>query len=249
VVDEIRFQTSRCPDHFQYVWFTDPLFNGNIPVLHELCDRLIAEDLRIRWSAMVAVRREMTDELLRKMKRAGCDMLHIGMESGSDKVLKLMGKGYTTALAWEVFSRIHKAGIRFNTNVIVGFPGETTADFLDTVRMVRRLKRYRINPVPATLGIHPGSYLFDHMDELGLHFPPEGGDWRSLDGSNTPVVRKERQAVLQEILNAKSILPPVRIARERWIEERFRAKHALEAARHRIRSPAWKLKADKRNEA
>jgi radical SAM superfamily enzyme YgiQ (UPF0313 family) len=182
------------------------------------------------------------------MKRAGCDMLHIGMESGSDKVLKLMGKGYTTALAWEVFKRIHKSGIRFNTNVIVGFPGETTADFLDTVGMVRRLKRYKINPAPATLGIHPGSYLFEHMDELGLHFPAEGGDWRSRDGANTPEIRKRRQAVLQEILNVKSVLPPVRMAREQWIEGRFRARQALEAAWHRRENPAGKMKADKRNE-
>jgi len=235
VADEIRYQTGRFPARFRYVWFTDPLFNGNMAVLDELCDLLIAENPGVRWSAMVAIREEMTVELLRKMKRAGCDMLHIGLESGSDKVLGLMNKGYSTALAREVIRRIHRAGIRFNTNVIVGFPGETEADFLDTVRLVRRLKRHGIRPAPATLGIHPGSYLFAHMDELGVFFPAQGGDWRSRDGTNTPQVRKERQAVLQAVLDARSVLPPVRAAREEFVVARYRARQAFAAARDRLR--------------
>lgn len=234
VVEEIQYQIERHRPFFRYVWFTDPIFNGNIPALHELCELLIERSLGIEWTAMVAIRKEMTMELLRKMKRAGCHMLHIGLESGSDKVLALMGKGYTSALAKEVVKRIHRAGIRFNTNIIVGYPGESVYNFLETVKMVSWLKRFKIAPAPAVLGIHPGSYLYDHMDSIGVFFPASGGDWRSRDGSNTPEIRRARQETLERILGVKSLLRPVRVAREYAIASRFALGEALRVLRHSV---------------
>ena len=64
---------------------------------------------------------------------------HISMQSGSDNVLKAMKRRYTRAIALENIEHIRAAfpDATFTTDLMVGFPGESEEDFLDTVRLVR----------------------------------------------------------------------------------------------------------------
>lgn len=74
-----------------------------------------------------------TDELVRAMRDLPnvCPHLHLPVQSGSDRILKLMRRGYTSAQYADVVSRLRTAMPDFalTTDVIVGFPGETEADF------------------------------------------------------------------------------------------------------------------------
>jgi tRNA-2-methylthio-N6-dimethylallyladenosine synthase len=67
-----------------------------------------------------------------------CNWVHLPVQSGSNRVLKLMKRGHTIEKYFEKIDRIKHSwrDIALTTDIIVGFPGETEADFLDTVKMV-----------------------------------------------------------------------------------------------------------------
>jgi tRNA-2-methylthio-N6-dimethylallyladenosine synthase len=67
-----------------------------------------------------------------------CNWVHLPVQSGSNRVLKLMKRGHTIEKYFEKIDRIKHSwrDISLTSDIIVGFPGETEADFLDTVKMV-----------------------------------------------------------------------------------------------------------------
>jgi tRNA-2-methylthio-N6-dimethylallyladenosine synthase len=72
---------------------------------------------------------------------AVCEHVHLPVQSGSDRVLKRMGRRYSRGRYLEVVAALRNAvpGLAVTTDVIVGFPGETEADFLETERLVREV--------------------------------------------------------------------------------------------------------------
>lgn len=68
--------------------------------------------------------------------------IHLPLQSGSDKILKAMNRPYTIKKYLNIVNKIHKANlkIKITTDVIVGYPGETEADFQKTVEVFKRVK-------------------------------------------------------------------------------------------------------------
>ena len=67
-----------------------------------------------------------------------CNWVHLPVQSGSNRVLKLMKRGHTIENYFEKIDRLRSSGrdIALTTDIIVGFPGETDKDFQDTVKMI-----------------------------------------------------------------------------------------------------------------
>jgi len=88
--------------------------------------------------------RDLNDELIEKM--AGlekvCRHLHLPVQSGSNHILKRMGRGYLREDYLKLVKKIRRAipGITLTTDIIVGFPGEKDQDFQDTLKMVRSIR-------------------------------------------------------------------------------------------------------------
>ncbi|HEV8650873.1 MAG TPA: tRNA (N6-isopentenyl adenosine(37)-C2)-methylthiotransferase MiaB [Actinomycetes bacterium] len=85
------------------------------------------------------------------------DHVHFPLQSGSDRVLRLMRRGYRRRRYLEILGKIRAAmpGVAFSTDVIVGFPGETEADFADTLEVVERAGfdsafMFQYSPRPGT---------------------------------------------------------------------------------------------------
>ena len=68
--------------------------------------------------------------------------VHLPVQSGSSRVLRLMGRRYTRESYLELFHKIKKTvpGVSISTDIIVGFPGETEEDFLETMSLVEECK-------------------------------------------------------------------------------------------------------------
>ncbi len=85
-----------------------------------------------------------TDKLLRTLSqnRTLGSYLHVPFQAGSDSVLKRMHRGYTRGEYLDMVVRLREArpDVNLSTDVIVGFPGETEADFLETLRMVEEVR-------------------------------------------------------------------------------------------------------------
>ena len=81
----------------------------------------------------------LTEPLLHDLKRAGCYSMLVGIESGSQRILDLMKKSLTLELVRERVKLIKKVGLTVHAFFIIGFPGETEADILTTIRFARSL--------------------------------------------------------------------------------------------------------------
>lgn len=97
----------------------------------------------------------MVDQLARHPQI--CPYLHLPVQSGSDRILKLMGRGYEIALYRDLVDRLRAArsDLALSTDVIVGFPGETDEDFEQTLKLVRDLRfasifAFKYSPRPGT---------------------------------------------------------------------------------------------------
>jgi tRNA-2-methylthio-N6-dimethylallyladenosine synthase len=114
--------------------------------------------LRLRF--LTSYPKDMSDKLIDTI--AGlervCKHIHLPVQSGSDEVLLNMRRGYTRADYLELTGRIRKAarGIALSTDVIVGFPGETEAQFRDTLSLLEEVRFSTVysaaySPRPGTL--------------------------------------------------------------------------------------------------
>ena len=124
------------------VRFNDSLINCNITSLETFCDLLIKEKIGMQWMGNARIRPEMTCELLSKMHQAGCMGLWYGIESGSQRILDKMKKGYSLETARKVIQDTARNGIRVLIFMIVDFPEETTSDFEQSVDFLQQNKDY-----------------------------------------------------------------------------------------------------------
>jgi len=85
----------------------------------------------------------LTPRLIRAMREVPkvCEWFHLPLQSGSDAVLERMNRGYTRAHYLDLIAALRDAepAMAFSTDIIVGFPGETEADFAATVEMIERV--------------------------------------------------------------------------------------------------------------
>lgn len=96
---------------------------------------------RIRF--MTSHPKDLSDELIEVMKNSKkiCKHMHLPIQSGSSRLLKLMNRKYTKESYLELVDKIRTAipDISLTTDIIVGFPGETEEDFMETIDVVRKV--------------------------------------------------------------------------------------------------------------
>ena len=97
---------------------------------------------RIRF--MTSHPKDLSDELIEVMRHSKkiCKHLHLPVQSGSTEILKKMNRHYTKEQYLELVRKIKEAvpDISLTTDIIVGFPGETEEDFLETMDVVKKVR-------------------------------------------------------------------------------------------------------------
>lgn len=183
VKDIIEYQEKYGTKH---LLFHDSLINGNIKELEKLCDLIIEKKIDIKWCGNVRARKEMNGALLEKMKKAGCDSLNYGIESGSQKVLDKMKKEIDIKEAEKIIKSTHNIGIKVILNFIVGFPNESIKEYLDTLKFVIRNRKY-IDILPLLIIPCAVPDLGDmkiNYSDYNLHSNTHGLYWRTNNFSS-----------------------------------------------------------------
>ena len=107
---------------------------------------------RVRISSIEIT--ELDEEFFELLKNPKiCNHLHIPLQSGSDKVLKLMNRKYDTKMFLNKIKRIRaiRPDISLTTDVIVGFPMEEDDDFLDCLKFIRKVNFSKVHVFPYSL--------------------------------------------------------------------------------------------------
>ena len=136
VLEELTFlkQTYKKID---YVDFVDGTFTYDRKYLRELCHALIEQELNIAWRC--TARYDTVDrDMLKLMKKSGCYALYLGLESGSDQVLKDLNKNISVKRIVEIGKVIRSSGIISVTSVLLGSPSESKEDIEETIRIMRQ---------------------------------------------------------------------------------------------------------------
>ncbi len=123
--------------------------------------------IRIRLSSIEP--QEVNDSILSLVEQNRiCPHLHIPLQSGSDKMLKLMNRGYSTEYYKQVINRIVTSypSISVGTDIITGFPGESDKDFDDTVTFLEKLPLSYLHVFPYSKRPHTKAALMkDQVEE------------------------------------------------------------------------------------
>ncbi len=167
---------------------SDNLFVKTDRIL-EITRGLIERGLDIKWHSDIRIDTflKFGDADLELIKKSGCDHLTFGVESGSDRVLKQIDKDITVADVLKAHKKVVAAGFKANYHFMLGFPEETRADVLETVRIAAILTEDRNTNVygPSMYIPYPGTPLFDRCVELGFKPPERLEDWSSFDWEET----------------------------------------------------------------
>ena len=112
--------------------------------------------------------KDLSDELIDCFKEISnlCQSLHLPIQSGSDKILKAMNRGYDSTYYLKIIEKLRKAvpDITLATDLIVGFPGETESDFTETLTVIKEV-RYD-SAFMFRYSVRPGTKAADLKDDV-----------------------------------------------------------------------------------
>lgn len=136
VAAEMRWlQDSYQPDH---IWFADDIMGLKPGWWSEFANEVAGQGVHLPFKCL-----SRADLIVRQvdnvvaLKQAGCDIIWLGAESGSQKILDAMEKGTTVTQIRQAAAQLQEAGIKVGFFLQFGYPGETRADIEQTLQLVR----------------------------------------------------------------------------------------------------------------
>ncbi|MDQ7822245.1 MAG: radical SAM protein [Candidatus Eremiobacteraeota bacterium] len=142
---------------------SDPL------LLEHISKRLLEDGISIKWRCHARVDARFTRERGELYRKAGCTSLYLGVESFSDRILRMMNKGITCGLIDRVLTELG-GGVPVRLYMMVGFPGETEEEALAGYGKVRSLLEQGLigDYKYSIFEMQSGSEVGEHPERFGL---------------------------------------------------------------------------------
>lgn len=140
--------------HARSAYFIDLEFTLKRDFVVELCNKLIKRNISFRWTCQT--RADTVDiDLLKLMKRAGCRLIHFGVETGSERIMETINKKIRLSQIVNGILMAKKAGIDQACFFMFGFPTETEEDRRKTIAFAKTLNPtyasfHKVTPYPGT---------------------------------------------------------------------------------------------------
>jgi anaerobic magnesium-protoporphyrin IX monomethyl ester cyclase len=152
--------------------FQDEFFVSGKRQVMEFCRELTLRGLPVEWKAFGRVNL-VDEEMMRAMADCGCLELRFGIESGSDRVLQRIKKGFTAAECLAVVPKAIPIFPRADAFYVWGFPFETLDDFQQTLFQMVSLRMLGARILPSLLSLLPQTELYREWSALAaLEFCP-----------------------------------------------------------------------------
>jgi anaerobic magnesium-protoporphyrin IX monomethyl ester cyclase len=149
-----------------HIWFADDIMGLKPNWIETFADLLTAAGLKIPFKCLSRADLLVRGDTINSLARAGCEIVWIGAESGSQRILDAMEKGTTIAQIREAASRLQAVGVGVAFFLQFGYPGETRAELEMTLNLVR-------DCMPDDIGMSvsyplPGTKFYDRVkNQLG----------------------------------------------------------------------------------
>jgi radical SAM superfamily enzyme YgiQ (UPF0313 family) len=127
----------------EWIEFMDLTFTVNKRRTIEMCDAIIQSGMKFDWGCETRADK-IDEELILKMKEAGCKKITFGVESGSEKIRNQTGKRISNDTFKTAFDLCRKHKVMTMANFILGHPEETATDMKETIRFARELKPFNV---------------------------------------------------------------------------------------------------------
>jgi radical SAM superfamily enzyme YgiQ (UPF0313 family) len=163
----------------------DDTFTINRKRVIDVCDEILKRNLKIAWD--IRARVDTVDKnILRKLRLAGCERIHYGVEAGTQSILDVLKKGITIEQVENAFKWTRKEGITTLAYFMIGNPTENKEQILTTINLAKKIKPDFVHisittPFPATElyreGLKRGILKYDYWKDFSQNprkdFVPE----------------------------------------------------------------------------
>ncbi len=181
VVDEMEYLKNTY--NADAIWFVDDVFTVSHKWLKEFADEVAARKIVFPYEIITRADR-LNEETIDLLKASGCFRVWIGAESGSQKIIDAMDRRVDVNVVREMIQLSQKKGIQAGTFIMLGYPGETTADIEETIHHLKVA-----NPDLYTITIaYPikGTPLYEEVEANFTVFPDwDKGTDREIDFKRT----------------------------------------------------------------
>jgi radical SAM superfamily enzyme YgiQ (UPF0313 family) len=174
VVDEFEYVSNQLPA-VKEIFVEDDTFTIDKQRVRKVCEEIERRDLDVRWSCNA--RATLDYETMRTMKSAGCRLIDVGYESGSDQILKNIKKGVTTADTKGFTVNAKRAGLKILGDFIFGLPEETSDTIQQTIQFIKEIKPDMLQIAVATP--IPGTEFYQWISDNG--YLVESDSSRTID--------------------------------------------------------------------
>ena len=164
LVDEIERSQRERGVNFFYLWGDTVTLNAK--TFSAFCDELIARNLNVRWFGNARADNLTDPAFVHRLRRSGCWMLAMGIESASPEIRKDMVKRLEEQKIRTAFQNLREAGIKSFGFFIFGYPGDTPESLDATTNYAIDLEPDFANFYPAVP--YPGTALYDKVRREGL---------------------------------------------------------------------------------
>ncbi|MCL4472661.1 MAG: radical SAM protein [Actinobacteria bacterium] len=146
----------------KYFRFMDDTFTASRRRVLEICEGLKGLGTPIQWSCLVRPN-TIDGEVAEALKSAGCTRVYVGIESGSQKVVDYLKRGYKLEQVMDNLREVRDSGLEMVGWFIVGSPVETREDFEMSIKLARELKLEFI--AVSTLVPYPNTELYEREEQ------------------------------------------------------------------------------------
>jgi radical SAM superfamily enzyme YgiQ (UPF0313 family) len=196
IADEIHYYVeTHGIDHFE---LGDNTFSAS-PTFIPALEKLYSAGIKVNWSGNCKIN-ELNTQKIQDYQKFGLIHSYFGIESGSPKILRLMGKNFDISSAAKLLKSCHKHQIKTSLYFMVGFPGETSVNFQETVDFINQ-NHYITNFMTSVFSLMPGTPILNSNLLTPIQIGPKALNtftYQTQDGV-THEERKNRFMSLQKL--------------------------------------------------